>query len=208
MLDAHFSIGVDAERALLAVARESVGYGLRSDRNDGPMPVEPELHPEPLRRVAPSFVTLRRRSGELRGCIGELEARRSLVESVACNAWSAAFRDPRFDAVAESEWRSLEIHISILGPLERLEVGSEQALIATLRPGIDGLLLDDGHRRATFLPAVWASLPDPTRFVHELQRKAGLADGVWSAGLQASRYRVIEMSDRNLGDPDGQAGGV
>ncbi len=200
--DEHLALGATAENALLDVARASVAYGLSRTRQQAPLPVDPTRHPVPLRRVAASFVTLRRRSGELRGCIGELEARRPLVESVAGNAWRAAFRDPRFAVLTEPEWPDLEFHISVLGPLEPLDAGSEEALVTALRPGIDGLLLGDGNRQATFLPAVWASLPDPTQFVHELQRKAGLAVGVWNDRLRASRYRVIEITDRSPDERD------
>lgn len=180
----------EAERLLLGLARASVEHGLR---HGSPLPVDPDAHPEPLRRPAASFVTLRRRDGGLRGCIGELEARFALVESVARNAWSAAFRDPRFPPIGPDELAELDLHISVLEPLEPLAIDSEPELLATLRPGLDGLLLDDGLHRATFLPAVWASLPEPARFVAELKRKAGLPDGAWPSGMRAWRYGVLEI---------------
>ncbi len=192
--DRATAIGEAEASTLLAVARASVEYGLRDGGAHAPLPVDPAQHAAPLRRTASSFVTLRHRGGALRGCIGELEARRSLVESVAANASGAAFRDPRFEPVSEAELRDLETHISVLGPLEPLEVGSLEGLVATLRPGIDGLVLDDGLRHATFLPAVWTSLPDPAQFVCELERKAGFTAGRWSRGMRASRYRVLEIS--------------
>jgi len=119
---------------------------------------------------------------------------------VAANAWGAAFRDPRVEPIAEGELRDLETHISVLGPLEPLAVRSVEELVATLQPGVDGLVLDDGRRRATFLPAVWASLPDPAQFVCELERKAGFVSGRWSGAMRASRYRVLEISDRTPDD--------
>lgn len=194
--DQSVTIGEALASALLVVARASVEYGFRDGGTHAPLPVDPARHPAPLRRTASSFVTLRHRDGALRGCIGELEARRSLVESVAANASSAAFRDPRFEPIAEGELRDLETHISVLGPLEPLEFRSVEELTATLRPRVDGLVLDDGQRRATFLPAVWASLPDPAQFVSELERKAGFAAGRWPGAVRASRYRVLEICDR------------
>jgi AmmeMemoRadiSam system protein A len=176
-------------RTLLDVARASIEHGLH---HGGPRPVDPAAYPAPLQRPAASFVTLRR-AGELRGCIGELEALRALVESVAHNAWRAAFHDPRFDPVGEDELGALDLHLSVLGGLEPLPAATEAELLAALRPGRDGLLLDDGAHRATFLPAVWASLPEAERFVAELKRKAGLRHG-WPVGMRAWRYGVTEIS--------------
>ena len=114
----------------------------------------------PRRSRAPgaSFVTLHRR-GELRGCIGSLEPHRPLAEDVAGNARAAAYLDPRFAAVAREELPELELEISVLSPLAPLPAASESELVASLRPGVDGLVLVEGARRATFLPAVWRSAP-------------------------------------------------
>jgi AmmeMemoRadiSam system protein A len=175
--------------ALLELARASIEHGLRTGR---PLEVDCGRCAAALRAPRASFVTLQR-SGELRGCVGELEARFPLAASVANQAFSAAFRDPRFPPVVEAELADLELHISVLGPLERLVVGSEQELLGALRPGVDGLLIEDGARRATFLPAVWGSLPEPREFLCELKRKAGLAREVWPSGMQVWRYRVEEI---------------
>jgi AmmeMemoRadiSam system protein A len=177
-------------QTLLELARGSVEHGLR---RGGPLEVDLAALADPLRRPAASFVTLRRADGDLRGCIGELEPRFALAESVARNAWNAAFRDPRFAPVAAAELAELAFHVSVLGPLEPLAAGSRAELGAALRPGIDGLLIDDGVHRATFLPAVWQSLPEPERFVLELLRKAGLAVRPWPAGLRAWRYAALEI---------------
>jgi AmmeMemoRadiSam system protein A len=177
---------------LLALARASVEHGLRHGR---PLPVDLGALPEPLGEPAASFVTLRRPDGELRGCLGELEPRHALAESVARNAWHAASRDPRFAPVGPGELDDLDIHVSVLGPLEPLAAGSEAALRAALRPGRDGLLIDDGVHRATFLPAVWSTLPEPARFLAELKRKAGLRDGAWPPSLRAWRYSAHEIPE-------------
>lgn len=170
--------------ALLEVARRSIAQGVETGR---PLAVDPTRHSAPLRALRASFVTLRR-GGELRGCVGDLVASRPLVVDVAENAYKAAFRDSRFSPLRADELPGLEIHLSVLGPMERLSVSSEADLIRELRPGIDGLSLACGSLRATFLPAVWASLPEPAQFVSELKRKAGLPGEMWSPDFELERY--------------------
>lgn len=176
----------ELQRALLRVARESILHGLRTGR---PLPVDPDAWPPALRAPGAAFVTLRKH-GALRGCVGELEPRRPLVESVAHHAWAAAFRDPRFAPLAGDELEAIELHVSALGPLEPIAADGIEALVALLRPGQDGLVLADGPCRATFLPAVWESLADPHAFVCELLAKAGISG--WSPTTRAWRYTAYE----------------
>ncbi len=140
-----------------------------------------------LRESGACFVTLKR-EGELRGCIGSLSAERSLVEDVAENAYAAAFSDPRFYPLQSAELRRLEMSISIIGKAEPMHFSSEHDLIAQLRPDIDGLILEEGYRRGTFLPSVWEQLPDPVDFVRHLKLKAGLPVNYWSETIRISRY--------------------
>jgi len=183
----------DAERrALLAVARASITYGLKEG---APLPVHAEDYPESLRVKRATFVTLRRR-GELRGCIGGFEADLPLVEDVAEHAFAAAFSDPRFSPLTREEFSDLELEISILHPFERLDFHSEAELLAMLRPGIDGVLLEEGGRRGTFLPAVWRELPSPREFLRHLKRKAWLPEDYWSDRLRVYRYTVDEIHER------------
>ena len=116
------------------------------------------------------------------------------MEDVAYNAYAAAFLDPRFSALDAEELPSLQIHISILSPLERLECGSHEDLMAAIRPGVDGLLLREGESRGTMLPAVWETLPDPTVFVRELKLKAGFEADYWSDELEVFRYTTESSS--------------
>jgi AmmeMemoRadiSam system protein A len=116
------------------------------------------------------------------------------VVDVARNAFGAAFADPRFPRVGAGEASELEVHLSILGPLEPLAVTCEAELLRALRPGVDGLVLRDGACHATFLPAVWESLSTPHHFLCELRRKAGLAPDHWSATLEVFRYTVESVS--------------
>lgn len=175
----------DAQRTLLLqLARASIAHGLAHGR---PIAVKLHDYPENLRAQGAGFVTLHRQ-GQLRGCIGSLEARRPLVEDIAENAYAAAFRDPRFSPLAPAELDDLTIHIAILQPAQALAFHSEAELLAQLRRGIDGLILQDGAHRATFLPAVWEGLPEPREFLNQLKRKAGLRMDYWSDSMQAWRY--------------------
>jgi hypothetical protein len=177
------------QRTLLRIARDSIAHGLRTGR---PLCVEPSDCERGLRDPRAVFVTLRKQ-GALRGCIGELEPSRTLVESVAYHAYTAAFFDPRFSPVRIDELDALDIHVSVLSPLEEIVFETEDDLVAKLRPGEDGLLLQDGVHRATFLPAVWESLGEPWRFLRELKRKAGLPEQHGSPHLRAWRYEVDEF---------------
>ena len=179
---------VGPRTSLRSLAREAIEFGLREGREPAPDPgrYEPEL-----RSPGASFVTLRRR-GELRGCTGSLEAVRPLVEDVARNAWRSASADPRFPPLDFSELDDLEISVSVLSPLEPFPAASEEALLAHLRPGVDGLVLHEGGCRATFLPSVWVSLPEPREFLDALRQKAGLPRGHWSVALRFERYTTRE----------------
>ena len=172
--------------ALLGVARASIRHGIE---HGSPLQVDPDGFSPRLREPGACFVTLRR-SGRLRGCVGSLEASRSLVEDVAHNAFASAFRDSRFQPLMEEELVDLEVHLSILTPPEPLPCRSEADLLSQLRPGIDGLILQDGPHRATFLPSVWESLTEPKEFVSELKRKAGLSEDHWSDRIRFQRYRA------------------
>lgn len=179
----------EAREDLRAVARLALERGVHTGR---PPAIDLVALAPALHAPGASFVTLERR-GALRGCIGCLEAVEPLALSVAGNAVKAA-RDPRLPAVEPFELPELEVKISVLSPLEPLEVASEEELLETLRPGVDGLVVRDGPHGATFLPGVWASLPSPRDFVRELKRKAGLPDAPGSAALQWWRYTVEEVA--------------
>ncbi|UCF40943.1 MAG: AmmeMemoRadiSam system protein A [Gemmatimonadota bacterium] len=175
---------------LLAIARASIRHGLDVGE---PLPVDLEEMPVALRRPGASFVTLEI-EGALRGCIGSFEAYRPLASDVSHNAYAAAFRDPRFPPLSPKELTELELHLSLLGPPVPLEVVGEAELLAILRPGVDGLILEDGGRRGLFLPQVWEQLPDPVDFVTHLKRKAGLPDDYWSPGMRCWRFVVEKVA--------------
>lgn len=143
---------------------------------------------------AATFVTLTR-DGELRGCIGSLTQNRPLRDDVARNARAAAFEDPRFPAVTMEELDRLRIEVSVLEPSEPIECSSEAELLAALRPSLDGLTLECGSNRATFLPQVWERCPEPRRFVEALKRKAGLPEDFWSDEIRFFRYSVTAFEE-------------
>ena len=175
---------------LLDVARKSIRHGLD---HGSPLQVVPGDYAPALQAQRASFVTLHL-DRELRGCIGHLEAVEPLVADVADNAFSAAFKDPRFPAVRETELAGLHIHVSVLTPAEPMEFTSEADLLRQLRPGVDGLILEDGWARGTFLPSVWESLPEPREFLAHLKRKAGLPMSHWSDRLRIYRYTTESFS--------------
>jgi AmmeMemoRadiSam system protein A len=174
----------EQQQLLLATASASIQSGLRGH---GSFVVDPAEVPAPLNELGACFVTLRI-EGELRGCIGTLEASQALIRDVVKNAFSAAFHDPRFPPLTSEEFDRIEIHLSVLTPPEPLPCDSEEDLLSRVRPGVDGLILRDRGRRATLIPAFWESEPDPHRFLGYLKRKAGLPRDYWSDSLEFFRY--------------------
>ncbi len=171
------------KQQLLQLAGESIRKGLCGET----LAVRTSDYAEPLRLLRATFVTLQV-DEELRGCIGTLEARRTLVEDVASNAYGAAFRDTRFSALTWPEYERLDIHISVLSLPEPMQFSSEADLLAQLRPRVDGLVIEESFYRGTFLPSVWEQLPDPREFLRQLKRKAGLPADYWSNSLRVQRY--------------------
>lgn len=171
---------------LLELARASIHHGLREGRS---LSVALEGVAAALVMPRASFVTLKR-GRSLRGCIGSLEAWRPLAVDVAENAFAAAFRDPRFPPVRADEVDDLAIHLSLLTPAVAMTFSSEADLLAQLQPGVDGLILQEGSARGTFLPSVWAELPTPQLFLAHLKRKAGLLPDYWSSSVCIWRYKT------------------
>ena len=147
-----------------------------------------------LQEPGASFVTLTRQ-GELRGCIGTLEAHRSLEIDVRENAVAAAFRDPRFMPLTRDEFEGIRVEVSVLTPAEPMVVNDEAAALAALRPNVDGVVFEYGHYRSTFLPQVWEQLPEPAEFLAHLKRKAGLPMDFWAEQVRLSRYTVSKWKE-------------
>jgi hypothetical protein len=178
-------------RLMLGIARASVRHGLEKGTEPG---VALDRLPGVLRHPGASFVTLKQ-AGDLRGCIGSIAASRPLAQDVAVNAFKAAFHDPRFPPLTMDEAKDIHLEISLLSEPEPFPVESESQLIADLRPGIDGLILADGSRRAVFLPAVWESLKEPRDFVSRLKQKGGWSRDYWSDDIAASRFTAEKIAE-------------
>jgi AmmeMemoRadiSam system protein B/AmmeMemoRadiSam system protein A len=172
---------------LLAIARAAIGnvFGL--------------VHPSDetaafLQEIGATFVTLTRQ-GALRGCIGTLQAHRTLLLDVKGNAKAAAFLDPRFEPLTQTQFATTLVEVSVLSPSSPLEFGSESEAVSLIRPGLDGLILEHGENRGTFLPQVWETIPEPSEFLRQLKRKAGLDEGFWSPDLRLRRYSVVKFRE-------------
>jgi AmmeMemoRadiSam system protein A len=150
-----------------------------------------------LREKGACFVTLKQ-YGELRGCIGNIEARHSLLEAVMVTARGAAFEDPRFPPLSASELAITRIEISLLSALEPMAAFSEAEALRDIRPHVDGLLLESGRHRGIFLPQVWDSAPDARDFLGLLKLKAGLPPDFWSDQIRLYRFQVAKCSEPEI----------
>ena len=188
----------EATRQLLAehganltlLAALSIDHGLT---NNKAFTITPEDHPKILRENGACFVTLKK-NGKLRGCIGTPKAYRSLVDDIAENAYQAAFADPRFPKLTSEERYVIEISLSILSPQKKMTFKDEDELMAQLRPGTDGLIIEDGNMQALFLPSVWSQLPNHNAFLKRLKTKAGMPPNYWSNNMRAWRFIAAETS--------------
>lgn len=171
------------------IAKNSIVNGLNKGK---PVHIELSDYDDDLQTKRATFVTLHKH-GQLRGCIGILEPLRPLAEDIAHNAFAAAFSDHRFPPVSADEIDHLDIHISILAIPEEISFTSEDDLVSQLRPGIDGLIMQEGSQRGTFLPSVWESVTDRGDFLNHLKQKSGLPANYWSDTIKVQRYTVEEF---------------
>jgi AmmeMemoRadiSam system protein A len=175
--------------------------GVREGLAGRPAPVvDPAALDAPLRQPRGVFVTLEV-AGALNGCIGTVEPVQPVGAAVPRLAWSAAFNDLRLPALTAADYPDLEFKLSLMTPLEELPAASEQEVLSGLRPGVDGLVIRRGSATGTFLPAVWAKVPDPVEFLRHLELKAGLRPGQWPASMRAWRYQADEHRRRAVDIP-------
>ena len=178
-------------KILLSLARDA----LESSVKTGAVSPLPQGLPERLMEAGASFITLTHQ-GDLRGCIGVIEPFRSLAEDVRENTMGAAFFDPRFPKVQISELDGMVIEIAILSPLRQIVYEGETELIQALSPGVDGVLVKDDDKRATFLPKVWEKIPDPYLFMGMLCRKMGVPEDTWQKQqLEIYVYRTESICE-------------
>jgi AmmeMemoRadiSam system protein A len=181
------------EKILLDLARQAISCQLKAGEELPETSKEVVFH-----QKAATFVTLKI-SDRLRGCIGTLEPVASLWKSVHDNALSAAFHDHRFSPLGSPELEKVKIDISILSPSSLLEYTDSRDLLKKLQPGVDGVILKDGHRGATFLPQVWKQLQSAEQFLGQLCRKAGLEETAWQdRRLEIKVYQVLCFGEEEV----------
>ena len=150
-----------------------------------------------LQEKGACFVTLMQQ-GELRGCIGTLEAHRPLLQDVKANAHAAAFRDPRFVPLAAVELDKTEVEISLLSAMSPMQFSGERDALNQLKPGIHGVVFEYGRYRSTFLPQVWEQLPNVVDFMAHLKYKAGLAPDFWAEEVRLFCYTVSKWKESDV----------
>lgn len=189
------SLGEEDGHRLLQLARLAVGHAARGEPLP-PLPLAAET--ERLRRAGCAFVTLTER-GLLRGCIGGLEPRLPLAEDVWEHAYAAARKDFRFEPVRAQELPDLAVEVSVLTEPQPLPYSGREDLVRKLRPGVDGVILSSGIRRATFLPQVWEKIPEAEEFLDRLAEKAGLPSETWHRGEASIQiYQVVSFHEGHL----------
>ena len=192
MTEGLFSLTVEEQSAMLRLARLAIRSRWHPELASDMATAQAELaHGQ---QPIACFVTLHE-GGELRGCIGCLEAEQPLADALVYFAQAAAFSDPRFPPLQETELAHCRLSISLLGPLSPIPAASRQQVLAHLTAHRGGLWLQSPGHRATFLPAVWRELPEPNQFLNQLLRKGGWPINTWPSELAAFRYQTVEFGD-------------
>ena len=182
------------KQTLLQIARAAIENAVKGKN---PLPLSEDAQTQTLRENGASFVTLTI-AGDLRGCIGAIEAYQPLAADVREHAVSAAMEDPRFPPLREAELDRIHIEVSRLTAPQELEYTDANDLLKKLRPHLDGVILRHGFRRATFLPQVWEKIPDPVEFLEQLCYKMGERGNLWrNTKLQVFTYQVEEFHELN-----------
>ena len=182
-------MSADKGAILLAIARAAISSALGrpcSADESAPWLMEP----------CACFVTLTQ-NGQLRGCIGSLEPRRSLLIDIKSNAVSAALHDTRFMPMSAEELDRTDIEVSLLSLAAPIKFKDEADLQRSLRPGVDGVIFEFNGYRSTFLPQIWKQLPKPAQFMAHLKRKAGFPDDFWDENVKISRYSVVSYFEKH-----------
>lgn len=170
--------------ALLATARRAIRESVRGIPSQSPSPADPALQVP-----GAAFVTLTR-DGELRGCIGYVEAIKPLAEAVAHCAASAALNDPRFPPVTPEELGRVRVEISVLSPLRRITDPEE------IQVGTHGLFISHAGRHGLLLPQVATEFGwDRDTFLRQACLKAGLAGDAWKHGAEIHVFSVDRFTD-------------
>ena len=176
-------------QTLIAIARGAIARQLNPDTRFN----VPDA--DWLQAKRASYVTLLH-DGRLRGRSGTLEAQRTLAEDVMANAVAAACKDPRFKPLGRDEFANTRIEVCVLSALESLQTTDEAATLAQLRPGTDGVVLEYGCHRSSFLPEMWDHSADAAEFLARLKYQAGLPPDFWSPEVRIGRYTAIKWQEK------------
>ena len=182
------------KQQLLEIARDSIQSGLETGT---PSNIDLDTLPDALKKQRATFITLHKQA-QLRGCVGTIMARIPLAQDVAEHAYAAAFRDTRFTPLEIHELDLVDISISVLSPPEPITFNDEDDLLEKIRPGIEGLILEENYNRGVFLPSVWEQLPGKKDFLNQLKRKAGLPANYWSEYIQVECFTTESFSEKEL----------
>ena len=186
---------VENGRILPIIARDAISDALHALRATA---VFDETAPW-LTEPGASFVTLMQ-DGELRGCIGTVQAHQPLLADIQHNAVRAALEDPRFPPLTRDDLTTVEIEVSLLTAPKIFNFTDENDALAQLCPGTDGVVFEYGHYRSTFLPQVWETLAQPQQFLTALKLKAGLPGNFWAEDVKLSRYTATKWRETDLKD--------
>jgi AmmeMemoRadiSam system protein A len=189
-VEAHAALVADHGPTLCHLALDSIDHGLM---HYAPIAVDLTAVPPLLREPRACFVTLTRQ-GRIRGCVGTPSAVKPLAEDLVQNAYSAGFRDPHHPPLEARERVDLAVSVAVLSSTEPVRSHTEEALLHALRPGVDGLLISDGRCRALHLPSIWGTWAEPTEFLKQLKRKAGMAPDHWSSSFSAWRFTTASVT--------------
>jgi AmmeMemoRadiSam system protein A len=183
---------LEERNTLLRLARQALEFCVRGETLP---PLDESTLTPSLRADGASFVTLTV-NGQLRGCIGALESHRPLAQDVREHAVAAALEDPRFPRVRERELKGIQIEVSRLTRPVPLEYKDANDLLSRLRPHVDGVILRDAFRRATFLPQVWEKIPNPVEFLRNLCYKMDVHPDAWrTQHFDVLTYQVEEFHE-------------
>ncbi|MFW6115063.1 MAG: AmmeMemoRadiSam system protein A [Thermodesulfobacteriota bacterium] len=195
-MDTADKISEEEGNYLLRVARNTIQNTLN---NEKPPQIDWKELPEKFQQQMGTFVTITI-DENLRGCIGHIIPRETVVEGIRENAVNAAFKDPRFPPLTKKEFGKAKIEISILTPPRELSYADAEDLLRKLRPGVDGVIINKGYQEATFLPQVWEQLPNKEEFLSHLCMKAGLPHDSWrKEKLRISTYQVQAFEEGEAG---------
>ena len=171
---------------ILKTARESIVHAINEEE------YIPRHIPSVLTEYGASFVTLKL-NGKLRGCIGSVYPTKPLILDIIYNAKNAAFQDPRFEPLSIDELENLELSVSILSSIEKIEFKDERDLLSKIYPY--GIIIVERNKRAVYLPIVWEQLPDREIFLNSLKEKAGLPPNYFSKSLEAYKFNATYITE-------------